>query len=175
MGGIANWLADRPGRGDLSGGRDENGEQTVAAPAGSVILCRPHATDSFVWDAHKRTRHAFFHFRIESLPVIWSNFATWPFVRLPERDDLLRPLFRHVLHGAQQLQKAASPNIEYSITHNQSEKRALSLRLSIAHLLTSFVDGDFDMATEFAPRKLARFGRARLEFHPSQSRRNAPQ
>ena len=38
-------------------------ERRMDAPEGSVLLCRPPATDAFRWDARRRTRHAFFHFR----------------------------------------------------------------------------------------------------------------
>ncbi len=70
------------------------GETVAAAPEGSVVLCRPGATDSFRWDTHKRTRHAFFHFQVLHGPDDWAD---WPLVRGPEDDDVLRPLFRHVL------------------------------------------------------------------------------
>ena len=70
------------------------GEIAAAAPEGSVVLCRPGATDSFRWDLHKRTRHAFFHFQVLDGPNEWAD---WPLVRGPEEDDVLRPLFRHVL------------------------------------------------------------------------------
>lgn len=70
------------------------GEITVAAPEGSVILCRPGATDFFQWDRCRRTRHAYFHFQAWRVP---EDFSDWPLVCEPEDDDILRPLFRHLL------------------------------------------------------------------------------
>ncbi|MGI4790640.1 MAG: helix-turn-helix transcriptional regulator [Janthinobacterium lividum] len=70
------------------------GETAVAAREGSVVLCRPGATDFFQWDRHRRTRHAFFHFQMGNPPAGWED---WPLVREPANDDILHPLFRHVL------------------------------------------------------------------------------
>lgn len=70
------------------------GSAEVVAPEGSLVLCRPGATDFFQWDRHRRTRHAYFHFSFPDPPEDWQD---WPLVRLPETDDILRPLFRHVL------------------------------------------------------------------------------
>ena len=70
------------------------GDQVAAAPEGAVVLCRPGETDSFQWDPHRRTRHGFFHFQVTGSPEVCSD---WPLVRGPEDDDVLRPLFRHVL------------------------------------------------------------------------------
>lgn len=76
------------------------GESNVVAPEGSVVLCRPGATDFFQWDLHRRTRHAFVHFQVHRVPEDWPDWADWPFVRAPEEDDILRPLFRHLLTWA---------------------------------------------------------------------------
>lgn len=115
-------------------------ETVVQAPAGSVVLCRPNATDAFVWDKNQRTRHAFFHFQLESIPDNWPTFETWPLVRLPQDDDLLRPLFRHLLRG---LQNQSSTRLD--------EMRESSLQLSVAHLLTTFVCGDLSSGGDLSP------------------------
>ena len=47
------------------------GSTRVAAPQGSLVLCRPGATDAFRWDAARRTAHGFFHFQIASFPPHW--------------------------------------------------------------------------------------------------------
>ena len=73
------------------------GSKTVAVSAGSIVLCRPGAIDSFQWDRHQKTRHAFFHFPLDEPPAGWQE---WPLVREPEDDDLLQLLFRHVLAWA---------------------------------------------------------------------------
>ena len=76
------------------------GGAVVAAPEGSVVLCRPGATDAFRWDPRRRTRHAFVHFRVEAVPEGWPEWGDWPLVRGAEEDDILRPLFRHLLTWA---------------------------------------------------------------------------
>jgi AraC family transcriptional regulator len=73
------------------------GDLTVAAPEGSLVLCRPGAIDSFQWDRVQRTRHGFFHFQVSSVPPHWAPWEDWPLVRAPEEEDILRPLFRHLL------------------------------------------------------------------------------
>ena len=70
------------------------GDRVAAAPEGTVVLCRPGATDFFQWDPHRKTRHAFFHFQMTPTPDGWQE---WPLVREAEEDDVLRVLFRHVL------------------------------------------------------------------------------
>lgn len=76
------------------------GEAVKAAPEGSVVLCRPGATDAFRWDPARQTRHAFVHFRVEAVPEVWPDWGDWPLVRGAEEDDVLRPLFRHLLMWA---------------------------------------------------------------------------
>jgi AraC-like DNA-binding protein len=72
---------------------------TADAPEGSVVLCRPDAIDFFRWDPRRRTRHAFFHFRIGgTLPGGWPPPEAWALVRDGRvSEDLLHPLFRHLL------------------------------------------------------------------------------
>src|SRR5262249_5781894 len=69
----------------------------VAAPEGSIVLCRPGAIDAFRWDPVKPTKHGYYHFQIHSLPRGWPKTEQWPLVRMPEEGDTLRPLFRHLL------------------------------------------------------------------------------
>ncbi|MGH7142877.1 MAG: helix-turn-helix transcriptional regulator [Planctomycetota bacterium] len=76
------------------------GATTVAAPEGSIVLCRPSvegASDEFRWDPVKSTRHAYFHFDVLSLPPDWPPPTQWPLVRPAVEGDVLRPLFRHLL------------------------------------------------------------------------------
>ncbi len=126
--------------------------QEVLAPAGSIVLCRPAAIDSFTWDANCRTRHAFFHFRVHSLPISWPDCALWPLVRTPIEGDLLRPLFRHVLARAEAHSgnthsgnthsgNTHSGNTHSGNTHSGNKSAALEGRLGVAHLLASFVSG----------------------------------
>ena len=98
-------------------------ENTVAAPEGAIVLCRPGATDGFQWDARRRTRHGYFHFQVRRVPDEWPPAAQWPLVRLPEPHDILHPLFRHLLS-------------------RQGRWNDLQCRLTVAHLLAAFVSGD---------------------------------
>lgn len=101
----------------------QRGGVETAADEGSIVLCQPGATDFFQWDAKRRTRHGYFHFGVAQLPDDWPTPEVWPVVRLPDNDDILRPLFRHLLAW------------DGSRNHGQC-------RLTVAHLLTAFVSGD---------------------------------
>ena len=93
------------------------GGESVSAPAGSVVLCRPGATDFFRWDARRRTRHAYFHFEIVgALPSEWPAPDAWPLVRPADADgDLLRPLFRHLVAAA--APEHADPTLTRLLAH----------------------------------------------------------
>jgi AraC-like DNA-binding protein len=99
------------------------GRATVAAPPGAIVLCRAGETDFFRFDPRGRTRHGYFHFSILALPAGWPDPAGWPLVRRASDDDLLRPLFRHLLTWA-------------------GKGSALQCELTIAHLLTAFISGE---------------------------------
>ncbi len=75
------------------------GIQTVDAPTGSLVLCRPGTTDFFRWDPARTTRHAYFHFELVGpFPASWPPPDYCPLVRNPTGDtDLLRPLFRNLM------------------------------------------------------------------------------
>ena len=106
-------------------GEYRRGKQTIPAPAGSIVLCRPGETDFFRWDPHRRTQHAYFHFNIERWPKQWPPEADWPLVREPTDGDVLRPVFRHVLRYAGR----GDPEL---------------IRLSMAQLLAGFILGQTD-------------------------------
>jgi AraC-like DNA-binding protein len=74
-------------------------DRTVDAPAGSLVLCRPGATDFFRWDPAHSTRHAYFHFELDGdCPSTWPAPEDWPLVRSPsDETDILRPLFRNLM------------------------------------------------------------------------------
>jgi AraC-like DNA-binding protein len=111
----------------------QRGEQTVGAPAGSIVLCRPGETDFFRWDPKRSTRHAFFHFNILRLPHRWPLSDNWPLARLTPAGDILRPMFRHLLTWA-----AAGD--------------AGLCQLTMKHMLTAFVLGQIE--TREVPRDL---------------------
>lgn len=78
----------------------ERAGQRYDAPQGSLVLCRPTSpdtTDGFVWDAQRRTRHAYFHFSLGQTPRVWLSPALWPLVRADEADGPLTHQFRYVL------------------------------------------------------------------------------
>jgi AraC-like DNA-binding protein len=110
----------------------QRGDQTVEAPAGSVVLCRPGATDFFRWDPQRSTRHAFFHFDVVRVPSGWPTSDTWPVIRLTPEGDILRPMFRHLLTWS----AAGNPEL---------------CQLSMKHMLTAFVFGQIE--TREVPRE----------------------
>ena len=130
------------------------GDRVVPAPAGTVVLCRPPATDFFRWDPRRGTRHGYFHFQIRDLPSGWPRPERWPLARLPEEGDILRPLFRHLLTWG-------------------GKGDPLRCRLTIAGLLAAFVTGEIaagDVPRESLPdpveRALAHI-QSRLEDEPA--------
>lgn len=110
----------------------QRGEQTVAAPAGSIILCRPGETDFFRWDPERSTRHGFFHFDVRQVPDSWPTSDSWPLVRLPPEGDILRPMFRHLLTWS----ATGDPEL---------------CQLTMKHMLTAFVLGQIE--TRELPRE----------------------
>ncbi len=97
-------------------------ERVVAAPEGSIVLCRPGGTDSFRWDERRQTRHAFFHFDILEFPKSWPAREDWPLARVATEEDILRPMFCHLMTW-------------------MGNDDPLLRRLTIAHLLTAFITG----------------------------------
>ena len=67
-----------------------------AAPPGSVILARPGSHEGYLWDTAAPTRHAYFHFDIESMPEDWPPVEKWPVIQ-PHPDAVVGALFRHVV------------------------------------------------------------------------------
>ncbi len=110
------------------------GNRMVAAPSGSLILCRPGAVDAFRFDPCRRTRHAYFHFRVVAVPADWPPPVAWPIVRAVGADDLLPALFRHLLTWA-------------------AEGPASGVERTTAHLLAAFVGGE--TATDAIPAEVA--------------------
>jgi AraC family transcriptional regulator len=97
--------------------------ESFPAPPGSIVLCRPEATDFFRWGVRGRTRHGYFHFDVLSLPEGWPPLESWPLVRRPVDGDVLRPLFRHLLAWA-------------------GRGDSYLCELTMAHMLTAFVNGE---------------------------------
>lgn len=105
------------------------GERTVNAPVGSIVLCRPGATDFFRWDPVHSTRHAYFHFEMDgTFPATWPALEDWPPARNPSSDtDLLRPLFQNLMAWGNQ--------------GDPTQRRLIALSL-----LAAFVTGESESA-----------------------------
>jgi len=71
-----------------------NGE-SVRAPEGSFVLCRPGVNDAFLWDTKRRTRHAYCHFSMETTPSFFS--LEWPILRSSAEVRVLEPAFQYLL------------------------------------------------------------------------------
>ncbi len=84
--GDVEWIAD---------------DERYAMPAGSVCLCRPGETDSFIWDPGKRTRHGFIHFEIEDKNHVLGNPRDWPRIIQCGEEQFLIRLLNHVIYTAQ--------------------------------------------------------------------------
>lgn len=69
---------------------------THSVPSGGFILGRPGFHETYEWDPHVPTRHAYFHFDIEMYPSDWPKIENWPRVRL-ELSPVCVSLFRHIL------------------------------------------------------------------------------
>ncbi|MEU9347745.1 AraC family transcriptional regulator [Streptomyces sp. NPDC048278] len=70
------------------------GDLSVPLKPGELLLVRPGMRDTFHWDTHRTTRHAYTHFRLRPAPA--DN--GWPLVRdLTGRDDPMAALCRHLL------------------------------------------------------------------------------
>jgi len=69
----------------------------IAAPADTLLLCRPGMTDYYEWDKAGKTVHAYIHFSMETHDRFWPPAQTWPLYSHLPAYDMVRPLFRHVL------------------------------------------------------------------------------
>ncbi len=125
-------------------------ETIMEASPGSVVLCRPDATDFFRWDPAARTRHAYFHFEVPTLPPR----EVWPLARKAAEDDILLPLFRYILtwtgHGD-----------------------PVTIRTAISSLLAAFITGETatgSITPRLLPEPVDRvlaYIKARIETNPA--------
>jgi AraC-like DNA-binding protein len=117
------------------------GDESIDAPEGSFVLCRPGVVDAFRWDSHRRTHHAYFHFLLHGTPPTeWPAPDDWPLVRLPQGGDadLLPVLFRNLL------------------TWGEADRGSAQTRLTALSLLAAFVTG------RTSPRAASAGGHAEL-------------
>ncbi len=69
---------------------------SYAVPPGGFIFGRPGFQETYYWDPQIPTRHAFFHFGIESYPPDWPAPLDWPRVRT-SLSAVCASLFRHII------------------------------------------------------------------------------
>ena len=101
-------------------------------------FCAAHVRRTFFrWDAKKRTRHAFFHFVLQSVPFSWPQPDSWLLVRQTRTDHLLQPLFRHVLRA---------------LKNGGERTDTPEIKLAVAHMLTVFARGESGSG-DFAPER----------------------
>ena len=71
-------------------------DETFFVPPGGMILGRSATMESYRWDTTQTTRHAYFHFFINTLPADWTEPDEWPRVR-SKPASITKSLFRHVM------------------------------------------------------------------------------
>lgn len=62
--------------------RYDNGHAVQTLEPGSLLIARPGTTETYRWDTRGRTRHAYLHFDLESIPPDWPEPTAWPDWRL---------------------------------------------------------------------------------------------
>jgi AraC-like DNA-binding protein len=107
-------------------------DQPIQAPPGTVLLRRPGMKDRYDWAPEHRTIHAYFHFDLELPATGWPRFASWPLAHTLQTDDVLRPLFRYVLH----------------VNPQPEPIRSTLVRPTVDLMLRSFVSGRLGLLTE---------------------------
>lgn len=75
------------------------GDREYKISPGAVVLARPGTEESYLWNEDNRTRHAYFHLDIQSVPLDWPRLSEWPVVR-EDTSTTLAPMFRHILQRA---------------------------------------------------------------------------
>lgn len=76
--------------------RYEANRESHRLQPGSVILARPGFRERYTWDREGRTRHAYFHLGIETIPQAWPDPERWPVAR-QRPDPAVEEIFRSVL------------------------------------------------------------------------------
>ncbi len=63
---------------------------------GDVVLARPGFNEQYQWDPKHATRHAYFHFQLQSLPEGWQQPEHWHSVYL-NPPEVVGAIFRHII------------------------------------------------------------------------------
>ncbi|MDA3923223.1 MAG: helix-turn-helix domain-containing protein [Kiritimatiellae bacterium] len=71
-------------------------DETFSVPPGGMILGRSGTMEAYRWDTTQTTRHAYFHFSINTLPSDWPEPDEWPRIRAKPA-VITATLFRHVM------------------------------------------------------------------------------
>ena len=71
-------------------------DETFTIPSGGLILGRAGTMETYRWDTTQTTRHAYFHFSVNTLPSDWPDPDMWPRVRAKPAAITVN-LFRHVM------------------------------------------------------------------------------
>jgi len=79
--------------------RYESGEGGQVLEPGSIHVAQPGARETYRWDAKARTRHAYLHFELETIPSDWPDPVDWPRWQLHPQ-PVLGQLLRHIIERA---------------------------------------------------------------------------
>lgn len=105
---------------------DGRERRRIDAPPGTVVLCRPPATDAFDWDRKRSSQHAFVHFDVHDVPDHWPPPMHWPLARRIDTHDIIGPLFEHLLTWLEP-------------TDGQADASREAVELTLMQLVTVFV------------------------------------
>jgi AraC family transcriptional regulator len=85
--------------------------ERFSCPVDSVVLCTPGTVDHFIWDRHKPTRHAFFHFDLKKGSRRWPARARWPVVRTLHEQDIVLAMFRFMIDCPEDLRHLSAEHM----------------------------------------------------------------
>ena len=77
----------------------ETKEGLRALEPGSIMIAQPGSTETYRWDTKARTRHAYLHFDLETIPDDWPDPSGWPHHHA-NPPLILGQLFRHMAERA---------------------------------------------------------------------------
>lgn len=107
--------------------------ENIRAPQHSILLLRPGAHTSLIWDPWQKTRHAYVQFGIRELPADLPPPEAWPHLRIPDEGDILRPQFKYLLNW-------------------YGRGRPELTRVTLEHMLATFITGEAATSEE-GPRE----------------------
>lgn len=77
----------------------QSGDACHTVPPGGFVFGLPGSRETYHWDPQVPTRHAYFHFGINTIPSDWPDPAAWPRVRTllsPVCTGLFRQVIQHI-------------------------------------------------------------------------------